>query len=375
MPGLFEGEEYMSLMNQCKESALRDNKMVDSDDQLYKNFITSVQRNLHVVFTMNPANPDFSNRTASSPALFNRCVIDWFGDWSQDALWQVAREFTLAIDPPEESFTKQQFKESIEARHDAIVNSIVYIHNSVIEINKKLRKAAKKFNFLTPRDFLDFIKHFIELHKEKKEQLEEQQFHLNQGLSKLKETEQTVSEMQKSLDKYKKELEVKEKEANEKLILMVQKQREAEQKKDSSIILSKDLEIKQAYIQEKTKLVEADLAEALPALQEAQKSVAQIKPQNLVELKTMANPPAAVKLTLESVLCVVNNKLKQWTWAEVRIEVGRQGFINNVINFKTDDLSSSAKEAIKQTFLAKPEWDTKSIMRASQAAGPLAQWV
>lgn len=30
---------------------------------------------------MNPSNPDFSNRTASSPALFNRCVIDWFGDW------------------------------------------------------------------------------------------------------------------------------------------------------------------------------------------------------------------------------------------------------------------------------------------------------
>jgi dynein heavy chain 1 len=35
---------------------------------------------------MNPANPDFSNRAASSPALFNRCVIDWFGDWPEDAI-------------------------------------------------------------------------------------------------------------------------------------------------------------------------------------------------------------------------------------------------------------------------------------------------
>jgi len=35
---------------------------------------------------MNPANPDFYNRTASSPALFNRCVIDWFGDWPIEAL-------------------------------------------------------------------------------------------------------------------------------------------------------------------------------------------------------------------------------------------------------------------------------------------------
>jgi len=43
---------------------------------------------------MNPSNPDFSNRTASSPALFNRCVIDWFGDWSMEALTQTASAFT-----------------------------------------------------------------------------------------------------------------------------------------------------------------------------------------------------------------------------------------------------------------------------------------
>jgi dynein heavy chain 1 len=32
----------------------------------------------HVVFTMNPRNADFASRSATSPALFNRCVIDWF---------------------------------------------------------------------------------------------------------------------------------------------------------------------------------------------------------------------------------------------------------------------------------------------------------
>ena len=62
----------MALINQCKDAAMKDNKMMDADDQLYRNFIKNVQRNLHVVFTMNPSNPEFSNRTASSPALFNR---------------------------------------------------------------------------------------------------------------------------------------------------------------------------------------------------------------------------------------------------------------------------------------------------------------
>lgn len=117
-----------------------------------------------MVFTMNPCNPDFSNRTASSPALFNRCVIDWFGDWSQEALIQVAKEFTKNIDPGAESFTKLSISNDVDARAGAVVATIVGVHNSVCNLNLRLQKAAKKFNFLTPRDFLDFIKHFIELH-------------------------------------------------------------------------------------------------------------------------------------------------------------------------------------------------------------------
>mmetsp|Transcript_2191 Transcript_2191/g.1958 ORF Transcript_2191/g.1958 Transcript_2191/m.1958 type:complete len:284 (+) Transcript_2191:228-1079(+) len=245
VPGLFEGEDYMALINQCKEATLRDNKMMDSEEQLYKNFVKNVQRNLHVVFTMNPSNPDFSGRAASSPALFNRCVIDWFGEWSNEGLWQVAREFTLTIDPPEESFTKQMMKDSIEARHHMIVNTIVYIHNTVREINKKLMKSAKKFNYITPRDFLDFIKQFVKLHAQKKEQLEEQQYHLNVGLGKLKETEAEVMNLQVSLDKYKVELEDKERAAQEKLKLMVKEQKEAEQEREKSIKLSKEIEVKQ----------------------------------------------------------------------------------------------------------------------------------
>lgn len=86
------------------------------------------------------------------------------------------------------------------------MNTIVGIHNTVIELNRKLSKSAKKFNFITPRDFLDFIKHFVELYTDKKSMLEEQQFHLNVGLQKLKDTETQVLEMQGSLDAKKSEL-------------------------------------------------------------------------------------------------------------------------------------------------------------------------
>ena len=147
---------------------------------------------------MNPSNPDFSNRTASSPALFNRCVIDWFGDWSEEGLLQVAKEFTAVIDPVVESFEVPV--EEDEQRHNIVINTIVGIHSTIIELNRRLSKSAKKFNYITPRDFLDFIKHFVELYNKKKEMLEDQQFHLNVGLDKLKQTEEQVHEMQGSLN-------------------------------------------------------------------------------------------------------------------------------------------------------------------------------
>lgn len=63
--------------------------MLDSSDELYKWFTQQVMRNLHVVFTMNPSTDGLKDRAATSPALFNRCVLNWFGDWSDGALYQV----------------------------------------------------------------------------------------------------------------------------------------------------------------------------------------------------------------------------------------------------------------------------------------------
>ena len=36
VPGLFEGDEYATLMTQCKEGAQREGLMLDSGEELYK---------------------------------------------------------------------------------------------------------------------------------------------------------------------------------------------------------------------------------------------------------------------------------------------------------------------------------------------------
>lgn len=72
--------------------------MLDSSEELYKWFTQQVMTNLHVVLTMNPSSEGLKNRAATSPALFNRCVVNWFGDWSTGALYQVGQSFTTKID-------------------------------------------------------------------------------------------------------------------------------------------------------------------------------------------------------------------------------------------------------------------------------------
>ena len=45
VPGLFEGDEYSTLMTQCKEGAQRSGLMLDSSEELYKWFTSQVMEN------------------------------------------------------------------------------------------------------------------------------------------------------------------------------------------------------------------------------------------------------------------------------------------------------------------------------------------
>jgi dynein heavy chain 1 len=228
VPGLFDGEEWPVLMQQCKEAAQRDGVMVDSEDQLYKRFIQQVQANLHIVFTMNPASSDYSNRTATSPALFNRCVVNWVGDWSGDALRQVAHEFTASLDLEIGCEPSAQGEADLR---DSVVGALVFVHKAVQRVCERRIKHHDELLFVTPRHYVDFIQQFVRIFEEKRSEIEEQQLHLNVGLRRLTETQEAVQELGVSLEAKEKELAAKEVEANDKLQQMVHDQQEAEKQK------------------------------------------------------------------------------------------------------------------------------------------------
>ncbi|OAQ30330.1 dynein heavy chain [Linnemannia elongata AG-77] len=381
VPGLFEGDEYASLMTQCKEGAQRDGLMLDSSEELYKWFTQQVMKNLHVVFTMNPPEGGLASRAATSPALFNRCVLDWFGDWSDQAFFQVGQEFTTSLDldrpnynPPHKFPVVYRNLPAVPSHRHAIINAFVYVHQSLYEINAKLSKRNGKRGYVTPRHYLDFIRHYVRLYNEKREDLEEQQRHLNVGLDKLKDTVVKVEELRKSLAIKKNELEVKNRQANEKLQKMVADQQEAEKKKATSIEIQAALEVQNGEIARRTAVVMADLANAEPAVLEAQKAVTDIKKAQLTEVRVMSNPPEAVKMAMESVCTLLGNRLEGWKTVQAIIR--REDFISSIVHFDTDrNMTPYMREKMKAEFLSMPNYNFESVNRASKACGPLVKWV
>ncbi|KAI3615632.1 cytoplasmic dynein 1 heavy chain 1-like [Moniliophthora roreri] len=381
VPGLFEGDEHAALMTACKEGSQRDGLMLDSHEELYRWFTQQVAKNLHVVFTMNPPENGLASRAATSPALFNRCVLDWFGDWSDQALYQVGMEFTQSLDldlstyVPPAHFPIAYRELSMPPIHrTAVVNALVYVHSSLHQINQRLSRRQGRYNYVTPRHYLDFINHYVRLYGEKRDELEEQQRHLHVGLDKLRDTVTQVEELRKSLAIKRTQLEAKNTEANEKLKRMVADQQEAEQKKAASIEIQAALVEQDKHIQQRRAIATADLADAEPAVLEAQADVRNIKKQHLQEVRAMANPPEAVKLAMESVCTILGHKID--SWRTVQGIIRRDDFIQSIVNFNTERMvTKQLRDTMKKDFLSRPSYNFESVNRASKACGPLVKWV
>ncbi|RWS31185.1 Dynein heavy chain: cytoplasmic-like protein [Leptotrombidium deliense] len=413
VPGLFEGDDFTTLMTQCKEASQREGLMLDSNEELYKWFTQQVMRNLHVVFTMNPSSEGLKDRAATSPALFNRCVLNWFGDWSDEALFQVGVEFTSKLDIDRTDYKVPAYFPTAFSNlptppnhRYAIVNAFVYVHQTLHHANKRLLKRGGRVTTITPRHYLDFINHYVKLFHEKCSELEDEQLHLNVGLSKIRETVEQVEELQKSLALKSRELESKNQAANAKLKEMLKDQQEAEKKKVQSQEIQVQLKKQEAAIAEKRASVMQDLAQVEPAVIDAQQAVQSIKKQNLVEVKSMSNPPPPVKMALESICLLlgvkgikrqhlvevrsmsnppvaVKNALESiclllgepaLDWKAIRSVIIRDNFISTVVNFSAENVSDETRQKMKTKYLDNPDYNFEKVNRASLACGPLVKW-
>eukprot|EP00899_Mesostigma_viride_P003254 jgi/Mesvir1/1292/Mv03759-RA.1 len=482
VPGLFDDDDFTAVLHACREGAAADGIILgDSHEQLYKHFVMQVQANLHVVFTMNPASDQFRHRTTSSPALFNRCVVNWFGNWSENALRDVGKSFIESLDlyvpadptarpravsidtaglggmasgyssapssprgvsrgsmstafasalssrlegdatsprrgsvsitnlarmsmsrgamgagssgplsprgslngpsaierlaaAAERNFARAPISAPADAITSTVVDILVLIHESAQRACAELGAQVGHEYAITPRHYLDMVKHVIALHREKREEVEAQQLHVTGGLDKIRLSEHQLNDMKLGLERKTEELREKTRLANEKLARMVADQREAEAQREASLSISAQLTASTYEIESRKEGVMQQLREVEPAVAEAKASVRSIKKAHLDDLRSMPNPPEAVKLTLQAV-CLMLTETKIGVWREILGIVRKNDFISLVVDFNNERLSPAIVSRLKAEYVGNPMLNYEAVNRASKACGPLCQWI
>ena len=198
--------------------------------------------------------------------------------------------------------------------------------------------------------------------------------HLHNGLRRLTETRAALQEMSASLSSKGEELARKEAEANAKLQEMVCNQQEAEKQKGATAELKIKVQASQKEIGERQQHVEAELAEVEPLVVAARQAVQGIKKAQLDEVRSMLNPPAAVKLAMEAV-CTMLYDVKKPSWDDIRKNIRKDDFVSGILNFDTEVFKSdSGKMKAMRAFVDDPDFSYEKINKSSKACGPLVQW-
>lgn len=372
-PGLYEGEDLHSLFSLCKEQSQLQGLSLETEDELFGWFRSEISANLHVIFTMSD-----SSRIISSPALLNRCILSWMGDWSNHSMFQIARDVIgkAPLDSSEykvpETFSKI-VPDNISSLYDVVADALVAAHRIAGEV------AIEKGSSIvggphSPAFFVRLLDEFLKIYLRRATNLEEMQSHTTNGLNRLRGAVLEVKALKQQLSDKKAQLAKKDSEAKDTLNKLLTDQNEAERRQEFSVETQGALARQEKDIDERRKIVLADLADAEPAVLAAQKGVQNIKKQHLTELRSMANPPAAVKMTMESVCILLGYEVT--SWRDVQSIIRKDDFIANIVNFDNEKrVTPDLLEYMERVYLSRADYSYEVVDRASKACGPLLAWV
>ena len=165
------------------------------------------------------------------------------------------------------------------------------------------------------------------------------------------------------------------------MTLIVQQKTKAKEKQDQSEKLKVVLQAKHAQISQKRKVVQADLAQAEPALIAAKKNVQSISASELANIRSVNKPSANVLLTMKPIYYMLNKQAKflpkagtpDVDWLTIK-QFMVNNFISQVQSLKADDINQKVKNFVLKQYLKSKEWKLQDIKHSSTTAYYLASW-
>ncbi len=215
-----------------------------------------MKNNLHVILCFSPVGEKFRNRALKFPGLISGCTVDWFQPWPKDALVAVATHFLGENDFQCSSETKRQlFKTMAQVQESVSLACTNYF--------TKFRRSAH----VTPKSFLSFINSYKDVYEKKERDIGEMAARMNSGLSKLQEASRSVEILKEELNIMERHLREANQKAEEVLMEVTQRAKEAEKIKESVSKVKDKAERIVAQIDKERQIAEEKLEAAKPALQ------------------------------------------------------------------------------------------------------------
>ncbi|NXY12732.1 DYH17 protein, partial [Atrichornis clamosus] len=367
VPGLFQDTDLETIISTMRPQ-VKSLGLEDSKENCWKLFIEKVRRQLKVVLCFSPVGSTLRVRARRFPAVVNCTAIDWFHEWPEDALVSVSSRFleeTADIEP--------EVKVSIS-------RFMSYVHTSSKEMSKTYLAMERRYNYTTPKTFLEQIKLYQNLLASKRSKLSANIERLEKGLMKLQSTASQV--LAHSLTHalcLQWEIELKKKnEDTDKLIHVVGVETE-KVSKEKAIADEEELKVEaiNKMVAEKQRACASDLAEAEVVLSAAREALDTLNKYNLTELKSFGAPPPEVVNVMAAVLILTAEKgkiPKDKSWTAAKVKIGKADtFLASLKGYDGENIPEACLKAF-QPYRSDPGFDPEFIKSKSTAAAGLCSW-
>ncbi|XP_046821789.1 dynein axonemal heavy chain 2 [Vespa crabro] len=356
---LYKTDEMEDIKNRLMKEATKIG-IIPTVESIYSFLIERVRANMHVILCMSPIGDAFRNRLRQYPSLINCTTIDWFLEWPKEALLEVGNKFLMNLNLPLQ-----------ERMRNGIASTFASIHSMVSRFSVRMANEMKRYNYVTPTNFLELVFGYKDMMNKKRQNLADQANKLRGGIFKIDDTQAKVNEMAAELEITQEQVQTSTRECEEFLVTIVNQRRDADDAQ--KMVTAKSLRIaeEQKECKKLEEIARADLATVEPALNEAMKALEALNKKDLAEIKSFARPPPKVEMVMEAVMILKNSEP---TWAESKRQLGDVNFINTLRDFNKDHISDRVLRAIGK-YTTNPEFDPIKVGVVSVAAKSLCMWV
>ncbi|KAK3733203.1 hypothetical protein QZH41_019685, partial [Actinostola sp. cb2023] len=365
IPGLFADDELENIIagvrNEVKGAGLQETR-----ENCWMFFIERVRKNLKVVLCFSPVGSTLRVRSRKFPAVTNCSAIDWFHEWPQEALISVSNRFIEDLEQLD-----------VEVR-PSVADFMSYVHTSVNEESSLYLANERRYNYTTPKSFLEQINLYRNLLRKKSKELALKTERLENGLLKLQSTAQQVDDLKAKLASQEVELKQKNEDADKLIAKVGVETEKVSKEKAFADGEEKKVQVIAKDVSEKQKSCESDLEKAEPALIAAQEALNTLNKNNLTELKSFGSPPGAVVNVTSAVMMLLapSSKIpKDRSWKNAKIMMAKvDQFLDQLITYDKQNIHENNLKAV-QPYLDDPEMNPEFIANKSLAAGGLCAWV